>query len=267
MKNNEDPPLKAGVSPNLIKPLLLHKRVIITGGTRGIGLAIAKLFVAHGAKVFLFGLNPSHGEEAVKRLKEECPESIVEFYSVDVAKTLPMDEAIQKLLQREGGIDVLVNNAGIAKDQLLMKMTEEEWDRVLEVNVKSCFNTCRALARSMLKARQGRIINISSIVGIKGNAGQVNYAASKGAVIAMTKAMASEFASRQVLVNCVAPGFIDTAMTDSLTEAQQDSILSKIPLGRMGSPEEVANAALFLASDMSTYVTGHVLVVDGGMTM
>jgi 3-oxoacyl-[acyl-carrier protein] reductase len=245
--------------------LLLNQKAIITGGTRGIGLSISKLFLQHGAKVFLFGSTQAHGEAALKSLKEERQGGQVEFFSVDVSKTGETEAVIQKLLQAEGGIDILVNNAGITRDQLLMKMSEEDWDRVMEVNLKSCFNTSRALARSMLKQRHGKIINISSVVGIRGNAGQCNYAASKGAIIAMTKSMASEFASRQILVNCIAPGFIETSMTDSLTETQQDSILSKIPLGRMGSPLEVANAALFLASEMSSYITGHVLVVDGGM--
>jgi 3-oxoacyl-[acyl-carrier protein] reductase len=148
-----------------------------------------------------------------------------------------------------------------------MKMSENEWDEVLNTNAKSCFNTCRAVVRSMLKAKSGKIINIASIIGLIGNPGQVNYAASKGALIAMTKALALELASRNIQVNCVAPGFIDTKMTEILTETQRQSIISKIPLGRIGSPEEIAHAVLFLASSLSNYITGQVLVVDGGMVM
>lgn len=243
--------------------LLDGKIALITGGTSGIGLAIAKKFIEHGAYAILFGQNEEKGKAAIA----ELPEEKAFFQSIDVSKTDLVELAIKELLAKHGKIDILVNNAGITRDELMMKMKESDWDQVLDTNTKSCFNTCRALARPMLKARQGKMINISSIIGLIGNPGQVNYAASKGAIISMTKAMALEFASRSIQVNCIAPGFIETPMTGILTESQKESILSKIPLGRMGIPEEIANAALFLASSLSDYITGQVLIVDGGMVM
>lgn len=242
--------------------LLEGKIALITGGTSGIGYAIAEKFTSAGAFVILFGQNPERGESAVANL----PPGSAVFHSVDVAKTQDVDKLIKDLIATHGTIDILVNNAGIVRDDLLMKMSEEAWDQVLDTNAKSVFNTCRAVARTMLK-RKGKIINISSVIGLIGNAGQVNYAASKGAIIAMTKAMALEFASRSVQVNCVAPGFIETQMTGILTDSQKQSILSRIPMGRMGLPEEIANAVLFLASALSDYITGQVLTVDGGMVM
>lgn len=240
--------------------LLDGKIALITGGTSGIGYAIAQKFTEQGCQVILFAQNPEKGEKAAKDLNAL-------FVPVDVSNTALVEEKIKEILSSHGKIDILVNNAGITRDGLLMKMTEEDWDSVLDTNAKSCFNTCRAVARSMLKARSGKIINISSVVGISGNPGQVNYAASKGGMIAMTKAMALEFASRNIQVNCIAPGFIETQMTDLLTPEQKEAILSRIPVGRMGKTEEVADAALFLASSLSSYVTGQVLTVDGGMVM
>ena len=166
-----------------------------------------------------------------------------------------------------GRIDILVNNAGITRDNLLMKMTEEDWDRVIAVNLKSVYNTCQALVRSMLKARNGKIINITSVVGLNGNAGQANYAASKAGMIGFTQSLAKEVASRGICVNCIAPGFIKTPMTGVLTETQKEAIIKQVPMGRLGNPEEIAHAAVFLASSLSDYVTGQVLTVDGGMVM
>lgn len=242
--------------------LLENKIALITGGSSGIGLAIAKKFAEQGAKVIIFGQNEEKGRKAVSEIGDDAS-----FQSVDVSKTDAVELAIKEILAREGKVDILVNNAGITRDELMMKIKESDWDDVMDTNAKSCFNTSRALARPMLKARQGKIINVSSVIGLIGNAGQVNYAASKGAIIAMTKAMALEFASRSIQVNCIAPGFVDTQMTGVLTESQKESILTKIPLGRMGFPEEIANAALFLASSLSDYITGQVLTVDGGMVM
>lgn len=247
--------------------LLENKLALITGGTSGIGYAIAKKFLEQGSQVILFAQNPEKGEKATADLKALFPASSLAFIPVDVSSTALVEEKIKEILSSHGRIDILINNAGITRDGLLMKMTEEDWDKVLDTNAKSCFNTCRAVARSMLKTRSGKIINISSVVGILGNPGQVNYAASKGAVIAMTKAMALEFASRNIQVNCIAPGFIETQMTDLLTPEQKGSILAQIPLGRMGKTEEVADAALFLASSLSSYITGQVMTVDGGMAM
>jgi 3-oxoacyl-[acyl-carrier protein] reductase len=246
---------------------LKEKVIVITGGTAGIGLGIAQKMLEHGATVVLLGQNQDRGEKAEAELKKIIPGANVSFASVDVSKTELVEETLKNILSRFGKIDVLVNNAGITRDGLLMKMTEADWDQVLDTNAKSCFNTCRAVIRSMLKARSGKIINISSVIGLIGNPGQINYAASKGALIAMTKAMAKEFAPRNIQVNCIAPGFIETQMTEILTPEQKATILAGIPLGRMGKPEEIANAVLFLASFLSDYITGQVLTVDGGMVM
>lgn len=247
--------------------LLKDQLALVTGGTSGIGYAIAQKLLENGAKVILFAQNLEKGEKAVADLKAQFPESVISFVPVDVSQTSLVESKIKEIVTSHGKIDILINNAGITRDGLLIKMTEEDWDNVLDINAKSCFNTVRAASRSMLKARSGAIINISSVIGLIGNPGQVNYAASKGAVIAMTKAMALEFASRNIRVNCIAPGFIETPMTDLLTQEQKGSILERIPLGKMGKPEEVANAVLFFASPLSSYVTGQVLTVDGGMVM
>lgn len=245
---------------------LLHNQVaLVTGGTAGIGKAIALKFAQEGAKVAIFGTNVSRGTQAVTELQQSVPGCEIVFFQVDVADTKEVDEAIQKASAALGPIDILVNNAGITKDQLLMKMSEQDWDSVMDTNVKSCYNTSRSLVRSMMKAKKGRIINISSVVGLMGNAGQANYAASKAAMVGFTKALAKELASRNICVNCIAPGFISTAMTDALTDSQKDEILSKIPLNRFGSPDDIAQAAVFLASSMGNYITGQVLTIDGGM--
>jgi len=164
-------------------------------------------------------------------------------------------------------VDILVNNAGITIDKLLMKMKEEDWDNVMAINVKSCYNTCHAVMRPMMKARKGKIINMSSVVGITGNAGQTNYSASKAAVIGFTKALAKEMASRNICVNCIAPGFIKTSMTDEMTDAQKESVLSQIPFGKIGETADIANMALYLGSSLSDYITGQVIAIDGGMVM
>lgn len=247
--------------------LLEGKCALVTGGSSGIGFAIAKKYLEHGASLVLWGTNKEKGEKACQELAIIAPSAQIHFMQVDVANTTLVESTMGEVLKKWGKLDILVNNAGITRDQLLMKMGEKDWDDVLNTNAKSCFNTCRAAIRSMLKARQGKIINISSVVGITGNPGQANYAASKGAIIAFSKALALEVASRHVTVNCIAPGFIATQMTDALTEEQKRDIILKIPFGRMGIPENVADAALFLASDLSSYMTGQVLTVDGGMVM
>jgi len=245
--------------------MLKNNVALITGGTAGIGKAIALKFAKEGAHIALFGSTPEKGAQAILELEEQIPGIRAHFYEVDVANTRPVDEAVQKVIADLGPVDILVNNAGITKDQLLLRMSEDDWDSVMSVNVKSCYNLSRALVRSMIKARKGKIINVSSVVGLMGNPSQVNYAASKAAMIGFTKALAKELASRQICVNCIAPGFITTQMTDALTDAQKDAILDKIPLGRFGLPEEIADTALFLASSLSNYMTGQVLVVDGGL--
>lgn len=251
-----------------MQSLLEGKRAIISGGTAGIGLAIAKLFIQQGAWVAILGTNPDKGEAAKKELiaNSQRPDQVA-FYAVDVSKKAEVDQAVQQILDQVNQVDILINNAGITRDQLLIRMSEEDWDRVLEINLKSCYNLSRALMRGMIRARQGKIINVSSIVGLCGNPGQTNYCASKAAMIGFTKSLAQELASRNICVNAIAPGFTDTQMTQELSQAQRDTLLQRIPLGRVGRPEEIAQAVLFLASSMADYITGQVLVVDGGLKM
>lgn len=241
--------------------MLQDKVAIVTGGTAGIGREIAVKMAEAGAKVAIFGRNPERGAEVVAQIGDD--KAI--FIQVDVAKTGAIEEAIAQVQEKLGDIDVLVNNAGITRDNLLMRLPEDHWDDVIDTNLKSAFNTCRAVVRPMMKKRSGRIINISSVVGLTGNAGQAHYAASKSGVIGFSKSLACELATRGITVNCVAPGFIETPMTDVLNEKQKSAILGAIPMGRMGQPEEIAKAVIFLASDMANYITGQVLAVDGGM--
>jgi 3-oxoacyl-[acyl-carrier protein] reductase len=252
-----------------MQTLLKGKTALITGGTAGIGKAIACLYAEQGADVAILGTNPSRAEQAVREIEamKADPSQKVLSFLLDVSKTKEVDAVVQTLLAAWGKIDILVNNAGITKDNLLMKMSEEDWDQVLAVNLKSVYNTCRALSRPMMKARSGAIINISSVIGLTGNAGQVNYAASKSGMIGFTKSLAKELASRNVRANCVAPGYIETQMTEVLPPAVKEAVLAKIPLGRIGQPNEIAHAVLFLGSDLSSYITGQVLAVDGGMVM
>ncbi|MBS0628934.1 MAG: 3-oxoacyl-ACP reductase FabG [Verrucomicrobia bacterium] len=252
-----------------MQQLVKNKTVLITGGTAGIGKQIALTFAEQGAHVAIFGTNQERAQAVLNELQAKRVSEDQRFLAeiVNVSKKETVEAAIKDILDKWGQIDVLINNAGITRDGLLMKMSEENWDEVMAVNLKSVFNTCQALVRPMLKAKSGKIINISSVVGLTGNAGQVNYAASKSGVIGFTKSLAQELASRGITVNCIAPGFIGTQMTDVLTDVQKEGILKKIPMGRIGNPEEIARVALFLASDMSTYMTGQVLTVDGGMVM
>lgn len=246
--------------------LLQNQIAIVTGGTAGIGKEIATKFAEQGARVAIFGTNSERGQKVVADVKEKTGKDLASFYQVDVSSSNEVACAIKEVQEANGNVDILVNNAGITRDQLLIKMSEQDWDDVLAINVKSCYNTTHALARSMMKARKGKIINMSSVVGLTGNAGQVNYAASKAAVIGFTKALAKELAGRNICVNCIAPGFIDTKMTETLSDSQKENTLSQIPFRRMGTTEDVANAALFLASYLSDYITGQVVTVDGGMS-
>lgn len=252
-----------------MQQVLKGKTAIVTGGTAGIGKAIATLFASQGADVAIFGTNQLRAEQTVAELEQtkSAPEQKFRYFLADVSKTKEVEEALAKLVLEWGKVDILVNNAGITRDNLLMKMSEEDWDRVVEVNLKSVYNTCRALCRPMMKARAGTIINITSVIGLMGNAGQVNYAASKSGMIGFTKSLAKELASRGVRANCIAPGYIETQMTDALQPQVKEQILTKIPLSRIGQPRDIANAALYLASDLSSYVTGQVIAVDGGMVM
>ena len=244
--------------------LLEGKNVIITGASRGIGKGIARVFADHGANV---AFTYSSSEAPALALEKELNSKGVKAkaYKSNAADFGESQKLIEQVLEDFGTIDVLINNAGITKDNLLMRMGEEDFDTVIEINLKSVFNMTKAVQRTMLKQRKGSIINMSSVVGVKGNAGQTNYAASKAGIIGFTKSVALELGSRSIRCNAIAPGFIETEMTEKLDDKTVQGWRDAIPLKRGGSPEDVANACLFLASDLSAYITGQVLNVDGGM--
>ena len=244
--------------------LLEGKTAIITGGSRGIGKAIVEVFVKQGANV---AFTYSSSSEAAKIIESELSTSNVKVksYKSDASNFEEAQELAAAVLEEFGSIDILINNAGITKDNLLMRMSEEDFDRVIQVNLKSVFNMTKAVQRTMLKQRKGSIINMSSVRGVKGNAGQSNYAASKAGILGFTKSMAIELGSRNIRSNAIAPGFIVTEMTDQLGEDTIKQYFEAIPLKRGGTPEEIANTCVFLGSDMSSYITGQVLNVDGGM--
>ena len=236
----------------------------ITGGAMGIGKAIAARLAGEGANLVLTDVDEAAVQATAVQLAQEKGVKTVGI-KANVVQFSDCEKVVDQSLDKFGRIDILINNAGITKDNLLMRMSDDEWDAVLAVNLKGVFNCTKAVVRPMMKQRQGRIVNIASVVGLMGNAGQANYAASKGGVVALTKTCAREFSSRNILVNAVAPGFIRTRMTDALTEEQKKKLLELIPLGRLGEPEDVAKVVLFLCSDDSSYVTGHVVSVNGGM--
>lgn len=242
---------------------LENKIALVTGAARGIGQAIAVKLAGEGADIALCDLNADWLQETADLVK--AANRNVSCYAVDVSNGEAVQSTVKSVLDDFGHVDVLVNNAGITKDGLLPRMSEEDWDAVLAVNLKGTYLFTKACARSMMKQRSGSIVNIASIIGLIGNAGQCNYAASKAGVIALTKSVAKEMASRNVRANAVAPGFIRTAMTDKLSEDVQNRMMEAIPLSRFGDPEDVANVVLFLAGDMSAYVTGQVVSVCGGM--
>ncbi len=242
---------------------LENKVAVITGSARGIGFVIAKVFAEEGAKVVILDVNKESIDNAVKEISK-INENVSGFVT-DVTNQEIVANTIKEIIKKYQRIDILVNNAGITKDGLLMKMKESDWDAVINVNLKGTFLCTQKVIRYMLKQRSGSIINISSVIGIMGNAGQANYAASKGGIIALTKSSAKEFASRNVRVNAVAPGFIETEMTAKLPENVIEEYAKSIPLNRMGTPRDVANLCLFLASDDSNYITGQVIKVDGGL--
>ena len=241
---------------------LTGRVALVTGGSRGIGRAIAATLHTAGAGVAVLGRDGARARAAADALGERAL-----AVAADVAVGDQVAEAVAQVEQGLGPIDILVNNAGLTRDGLLARMSGEDWDTVLDANLKGAFLLTKAVTRGMMKRRWGRVVNITSVVGLMGNAGQANYAASKAGLIGLTKAVARELGSRNVLVNAVAPGFIDTDMTRALTDQQREGLRAQIPLGRLGHPADVARAVLFLASDHADYITGQVLVVDGGMVM
>jgi 3-oxoacyl-[acyl-carrier protein] reductase len=252
------------INRNKKMKLLEGKTAIITGGSRGIGKGIALVFAQHGANV---AFTYSSSVESANSLEKELSNYGVKVksYQSNAADHKESQDLVENVLEDFGSIDVLVNNAGITKDNLLMRMGEEDFDKVIEVNLKSVFNMTKAVQRTMLKQRKGSIINMSSVVGVKGNAGQSNYAASKAGIIGFSKSIALELGSRNIRSNVIAPGFIETEMTAKLDEKTVDVWRNAIPLKRGGAPEDIANACVFLASDLSAYITGQTLNVDGGM--
>ncbi|MEM9896673.1 MAG: 3-oxoacyl-[acyl-carrier-protein] reductase [Bacteroidota bacterium] len=243
---------------------LQGKTALITGASKGIGRAIALKYAEEGANVaFTFLSSVEKGEALEKELRDKGIKA--KGYRSDASDYAAAQELITNVVADFGALDILVNNAGITKDNLLMRMGESDWDSIMQINLKSCFNTVKAAFRTFMKQRSGSIINMSSVVGVKGNAGQTNYAASKAGIIGFTKSVALESGSRNIRCNAIAPGFIETEMTDALDERTVQSWRDAIPLKRGGTPEDVANACVFLASDNSTYITGQTLQVDGGM--
>jgi 3-oxoacyl-[acyl-carrier protein] reductase len=244
---------------------LANQIAVVTGAGRGIGRAIALKFAAEGADVACVSRTAENSEKVAGEVRALGRKAWA--YAVDVADAASVNAAAEKILADAGRVDILVNNAGVTRDGLLMRMSDEDWDTVLNTNLKGAFLFTRALSRSFIKQRSGRIINVASVIGLIGNAGQANYAASKAGLIGLTKSTAREFASRGISVNAIAPGFIETDMTAGLKEEWKAELLKKIPLNCLGQSEDVAHAALFLASPGARYVTGQVLTVDGGMVM
>ena len=244
----------------------IEKTALVTGASRGIGRAIA---LALASKGFAVALNYAGSHDTAEAVKKEIEDAGGKAFTVqgDVSKSEDVDRIFKTVKDEFGGLDVLVNNAGINRDALLIRMKESNWDDVIATDLKSDFLTTKAAAAMMMRKRKGSIINISSVVGIMGNIGQANYAAAKAGVIGLTKACAKEMAARNIRVNAVAPGFIETAMTDGIPEKIREGMIASIPMGRMGQPEDIARAVCFLASDDASYITGQVLVVDGGLVM
>lgn len=236
---------------------------VVTGGSRGIGLAISRALAEGGASVAVVARDTGRAAAAAASLPGEGHQG----YACDVADSASVDQLIKQVESDLGGIDILVNNAGVTRDNLLMRLKDEDWDAVVDTNLRGAFNTIRAASRGMMKKRAGRVINITSVVGITGNKGQANYAASKAGLTGLTKSVARELGSRGILVNAVAPGYIETDMTAELGDAARTALLDQITLGRLGQPEDIAGVVRFLAGPAAAYITGQVLVVDGGMVI
>jgi len=244
---------------------LKDKVALVTGGARGIGQAIALTFAREGADIVVADVNLEIAQKTGLEIEALGRKALA--LEMDVTNYEKVEEGINKILDKMGKVDILVNNAGITKDNLLLRMSQADWDAVINVNLKGTFNCIKAVTRPMIKQRSGRIISIASIIGLMGNPGQANYAASKAGIIALTKTVAKELASRNVNANAVAPGFIQTEMTAKLPEDIKKKMLEAIPLAKLGTPQDVANTCLFLASDESSYITGQVITIDGGMVM
>lgn len=245
---------------------LLNKIALVTGAAQGIGKSIVKKLASEAANCVIVDIDLITAQSTAEEVSKEYGVETLTF-KVDVSNYQEVQACVDDTIKKFGKIDILVNNAGITKDNLIIRMTEEEWDKVLDINLKGCFNFIKAVSKYMIKQKSGRIINIASVVGLMGNPGQANYSASKGGLIALTKTVAKELASRGILVNAVAPGYIRTRMTDALSEEQKKKLQEYIPLNRLGEPEDVANAVWFLSIEESSYITGQVISVNGGMYM
>ncbi len=241
------------------------KIAIVTGGTRGIGASIVKLFLERGAKVAVCARNKERGIEFVTSLNKS--EEYVKFFQVDVSSFEDVEQCFKNILEHFGGVDILVNNAGITLDKLFLRMKKEDWDKVLEINLNGTFNFCKVVVPKMIKKRWGRIVNLTSVVALMGNPGQANYCASKAGIIGFTKSLAREIGSRNVTVNAIAPGYVETDMTKEMNDKAREELLKSVPVGRPGKTEDIAFGVLFLCSDEASYITGHVLNINGGMYM
>lgn len=244
---------------------LTNKVAIITGASQGIGKGMAETFSKAGAHVVCVSRNKDNLKSVADSLIENG--GAASFYTCDVSSLDAFQNTIKEIVENHGSVDILVNNAGVCKDKLIMRMSEDDWNKVININLNGAFNGIKAVSQIMIKQRAGRIINISSIVGLIGNPGQANYAASKAGLIGLSKSAAKELAPRGITVNAIAPGYIATDMTDQITDQAKENLITKIPLGRIGSPSDIAASALFLASDEAGYITGQTLTVDGGMVM
>lgn len=244
---------------------LKDKVAVVTGGARGIGREISGTFLKEGAVVYIFDVDRGQGDKTVREFKSVYGKNKINFLEVDITNEENVESSIEKIIGIEEGIDILVNNAGITRDNLILRMSLEDWQKVIDINLTGAFICSKYVVKNMVKKRSGKIINISSIVGVHGNAGQSNYSSSKAGIIGLTKTLARELAGRNILVNAIAPGYIETEMTERLSDKVKEKLMEQIPIGRLGSVKDVAKTVLFLASDDSNYITGTVISLDGGM--